>query len=593
MPQGWKRHLVRSEGYCSSDLEDENAVPKPSKPPLELEALYARHATTFARHAKNVRVSSLTEPTEPIDGRDANDIRAVEWDNNRIRELADGKSEKRKRYHQDLLTPAAFVNFKRVQKNIETVARLCSTTETRNSRGHTYPSPDVPQRWRPHLKTTKSPAIWRMLIINHVKAFKVATTRELEALVEVIYRKKLFRNGPRRFMYEGVYDILLAYPLAHEASWLKLREILVKTAKLRSAHETEELEKIQIKISVLVEHESMFPLVPRGQVSSQAELDFDVGVFADLNFGFDRTGSTDAETFIVKCAEYFGESFRGVSMYEGNHSHEVIGDELALEVRRERCEKDYELLVKTLKNAVATYKSTRNVDEQFAFRDKNALPKECTRFPDFRVFEVLTSGTPTFMHALESAQLGSGLESLGFFHRVSPGTVVLHDARSARQISGDFKLQHAFFLLSTIISKPSQGIITCDLGSKSLACENGDPAAFVVNHPTWVPLHPSEEHLPIFIPNLKEWENIKRGDRIWLIPEHVCPTVNLHEVFAATYEDPFTFPNEENDYDNFGTIQNYLEAERSGIRDAYEATYVRLHRVSAHAHDATAQRDDP
>jgi D-serine deaminase-like pyridoxal phosphate-dependent protein len=45
-----------------------------------------------------------------------------------------------------------------------------------------------------------------------------------------------------------------------------------------------------------------------------------------------------------------------------------------------------------------------------------------------------------------------------------------------------------------------------------------------VGHPDWVPRHPSEEHLPIDLPEGSALP--ARGELLWLVPRHVCPTVN-------------------------------------------------------------------
>jgi D-serine deaminase-like pyridoxal phosphate-dependent protein len=46
----------------------------------------------------------------------------------------------------------------------------------------------------------------------------------------------------------------------------------------------------------------------------------------------------------------------------------------------------------------------------------------------------------------------------------------------------------------------------------------------VVGHPGLTPLKPSEEHLPVEIAPGATMPRI--GDRLYLLPRHVCPTVN-------------------------------------------------------------------
>ncbi len=59
-----------------------------------------------------------------------------------------------------------------------------------------------PTRWRPHVKTTKTPVIWRELVNAGVRHFKCATPREAEWLVKLLLEMAV----------EGA-DVLVAYPL--------------------------------------------------------------------------------------------------------------------------------------------------------------------------------------------------------------------------------------------------------------------------------------------------------------------------------------------------------------------------------------------
>merc|ERR1711871_1192424 len=88
-------------------------------------------------------------------------------------------------------------------------------------------------------------------------------------------------------------------------------------------------------------------------------------------------------------------------------------------------------------------------------------------------------------------------------------------------------LKPAAVLATRVISHPNESIVTVDCGSKSLAAEWGDPAGIVIGHPEYELLKPSEEHLPIRIPPNTTIPN--RGDILYIVPKHVCPTVNLAE----------------------------------------------------------------
>jgi D-serine deaminase-like pyridoxal phosphate-dependent protein len=134
--------------------------------------------------------------------------------------------------------------------------------------------------------------------------------------------------------------------------------------------------------------------------------------------------------------------------------------------------------------------------------------------------EVITSGTPTFPCSLSH----EGLRRGNFIHRVSPGTVVYCDASSLAQLPAEYGYRPAALVLARVVSAPRKGIVTCDAGHKAVSADAGVPTCAVVGHPELTPLSPSEEHLPIAI---KEGAPApKVGDALYLLPRHVCPTVN-------------------------------------------------------------------
>ena len=68
---------------------------------------------------------------------------------------------------QRTASPALVVDMDAVRANIAVVLGLAGGDAS---------------RWRPHLKTTKIPAVWQLLLDAGVRKFKVATPRELEHL---------------------------------------------------------------------------------------------------------------------------------------------------------------------------------------------------------------------------------------------------------------------------------------------------------------------------------------------------------------------------------------------------------------------------
>ncbi|MEM1124964.1 MAG: D-TA family PLP-dependent enzyme [Bacteroidota bacterium] len=108
----------------------------------------------------------------------------------------------------------------------------------------------------------------------------------------------------------------------------------------------------------------------------------------------------------------------------------------------------------------------------------------------------------------------------------SPGTVLLWDAGYA-EIVPELPAQWAAVLVTRIISKPTEGIVTVDLGHKSVAGENPmHHRVRFLNLKNYEAYKHSEEHLMLKVDN---WEDLTVGDVLYGIPFHVCPTVALHE----------------------------------------------------------------
>ena len=66
-----------------------------------------------------------------------------------------------------------------------------------------------------------------------------------------------------------------------------------------------------------------------------------------------------------------------------------------------------------------------------------------------------------------------------------------------------------------MISHPTADVATCDAGSKSLAAEAGDAAAYVLGHPGLVAQSPSEERLPL---RVVDGDLPPRGTELLLVP---------------------------------------------------------------------------
>jgi D-serine deaminase-like pyridoxal phosphate-dependent protein len=112
---------------------------------------------------------------------------------------------------------------------------------------------------------------------------------------------------------------------------------------------------------------------------------------------------------------------------------------------------------------------------------------------------------------------------------VQPGSYVLMDT-AYKTIVPEFK--YALTVLSTIVSRPRDRIAILDIGLKTVSTDMGTLS--VTSREDVKMLEPSEEHWNI---DIGEGPDLKPGDRIQIIPGHVCTTINLHDRLYGVRED--------------------------------------------------------
>jgi len=187
-----------------------------------------------------------------------------------------------------LLTPCLLVHLDRVRSNVARVLELLGGD---------------PDRWRPHVKTTKIPEVWSELTAAGLRHFKCATTREADVLGRTLAEQGV----------EGG-DVLVAYPHVEPA--------LGHLGKIAARHPS-------TRYSVLVEDAGLLAAIPDT-----------VEVFIDLNPGMNRTGVPMADIArILEIAALAGPRFRGLHYYDG-HQHEPD-----LEARERSIHSGYEELL--------------------------------------------------------------------------------------------------------------------------------------------------------------------------------------------------------------------------------------------------------
>jgi D-serine deaminase-like pyridoxal phosphate-dependent protein len=273
----------------------------------------------------------------------------------------------------------------------------------------------------------------------------------------------------------GITDILIAYPIVGPT----------KTARLARLAE-------QASVTVSLDSEE----VARGL--SEASQGATIRVLIEMDVGFERCGFSDEADLLAlgqKIADLPGLEFRGLMFFPGQFS--VAPDERAA----------------------------------MRVQVNDFLKRTLEAFSDVGLPVSIVSGgsTPT---AYEG----------GFFHGVNevrPGTYIFND-RNTVAVSACELEDCALSVVVTVVSTAVPGHAVVDGGSKTFSSDRfqgGDGSGFgiVKEDPAAQVERFSEEHGHL---NIQRSERRYRiGDRLSIIPNHVCTTVNMHdEIYAVRGE---------------------------------------------------------
>lgn len=121
----------------------------------------------------------------------------------------------------------------------------------------------------------------------------------------------------------------------------------------------------------------------------------------------------------------------------------------------------------------------------------------------------------------------------GLWNELQPGSYCLMDADYARNLGEDgsegLEFENALFVASTVMSAVAPGRAVVDAGHKASAIDSGLPEVW--QRPDTSFVSASDEHGKLSLG--AGAPPARLGDRVWLVPGHVDPTVNLHDWYVG------------------------------------------------------------
>ena len=267
-------------------------------------------------------------------------------------------------------------------------------------------------------------------------------------------------------------DLLLAYPPVGDARLSRLMDL--------PGH---------ARVTVALDSaEALDPLSAAARAARRT-----VGVLVEVDVGMGRVGVGSPAAAVAlarRAASLDGVEFRGIAFYPGH-------------LRGAAAEQDEAMIVLAAK-----------VDAFVAALRDAGLPPE-----------VVSGGsTPTFWHS----------HLIPALTEVRPGTNIFND-RTTAEIGACAWEECAYSVVATVISTAVAGQAVVDAGAKALAKEelraSGGGYGALLQRPEVTVKAVSEEH-GILDLSRTDWRP-SVGDRVRLVPNHVCVSVNLQDALYA------------------------------------------------------------
>jgi D-serine deaminase-like pyridoxal phosphate-dependent protein len=273
-------------------------------------------------------------------------------------------------------------------------------------------------------------------------------------------------------------DVFLAYQIVGPRKIARLLELMDRA-----------------KVSVAVDSVEVAQALSEACVAAGKTLD----VIIEMNTGLNRAGilpGEEAERLAEEVAAMPGLNLKGIMTHEGHVAKTTTQDELSV---------------------VASEVGQAMVDTARRLRDR---------------------GVPIEIVSVGSTPASFNTTQVEGISEMRPGTYVFYDNASFRfgRIGPE---RCALRILATVISRPSPDRAVIDAGSKTLTM---DPApagrqgfGYIVEAPNAIIQRLSEEHGVVEFPDGNS--ELAVGDVVEIIPNHVCPTVNLQDQLFVVSDD--------------------------------------------------------
>lgn len=267
------------------------------------------------------------------------------------------------------------------------------------------------------------------------------------------------------FAKAGVTDILLTNQIVGARKLARLPELAQS-----------------IRLGVLVDHPSHVGALSQAMAGSAKPLD----VYVELDVGAGRCGASIEQS--VELARQIRDSaalsFAGLHAYHGAAQH----------------------LRKPEQRAAAIADAA----------DRARQAREMIQAAGISVPVVTGAGTGTYWRERDS----------GVYDELQPGSYAFMDRDYADNEPGigDTGFEHALFVLTTVLSRPSAQQAVVDAGLKASSVDSGMPRVW--QQPGLEYLKASDEH---GIVQLCSGQDLPHGCTLMLVPGHCDPTVNLYD----------------------------------------------------------------